>query len=133
MKSRRYRHQPIRRVHIPKGNGKTRPIGVSPAGGSAVGERSLHLRVPRVHLLLGAFSEGTVDDEVQDEASEPETGHYVRLRVVSAPPTPPGQGSARRALSTHPGPPLSGGSRAKGGSRRVRSGARRGRARRSRG
>ena len=29
MKSGRYRHQAIRRVHIPKGNGKTRPIGVS--------------------------------------------------------------------------------------------------------
>ena len=29
MKSKRYRHQPIRRVHIPKGLGKTRPIGVS--------------------------------------------------------------------------------------------------------
>ncbi|WP_437729602.1 group II intron reverse transcriptase/maturase [Sorangium sp. So ce861] len=29
MASKRYRHQPIRRVHIPKGQGKTRPIGVS--------------------------------------------------------------------------------------------------------
>jgi len=29
MKSMRYRHQPIRRVHIPKGKGKTRPIGIS--------------------------------------------------------------------------------------------------------
>jgi retron-type reverse transcriptase len=29
LKAQRYRHQPIRRVHIPKGAGKTRPIGMS--------------------------------------------------------------------------------------------------------
>ncbi len=29
LKGMKYRHQPIRRVQLPKGGGKTRPIGIS--------------------------------------------------------------------------------------------------------
>ena len=72
------------------------------AGGSDERQRSGDLRLPWVHVLLGANSQGTLGGDLQDTQCEPETVHWSRLRLVSPPSTPSRGGSAQGAHKTHP-------------------------------
>lgn len=63
-----------------------------------------NLRLSWVHALLAADPEGPLGDVVQDEVCAPFTGHSGRVRLVSRPSTLAGQGAARRARETPPGP-----------------------------
>ena len=56
LKKKRYRHQPLRRVHIPKGGGRTRPIGISAVEDKIVQEAVRE--VLEAVLLFRALSRG---------------------------------------------------------------------------
>jgi hypothetical protein len=73
------------------------------AGGAEGRQGSGDLRLSRVHALLGAFPEGSLGNVLQDSQCEPETGDPVRLRLVSSPSPPFGEGSARSAHEAHSG------------------------------
>jgi RNA-directed DNA polymerase len=65
------------------------------------GQGSGDLRLPRLHALLAAKPIGSMEAGHGDTQGAPSTGHHGRRRLLPTPSAPAGQGTARRAQTTH--------------------------------
>jgi hypothetical protein len=74
------------------------------APGATKRDRSGHLRLVGLHVLVGAVPAGAMGDGLQDKAGESQTGQAGPRRLVSSPSAPTGQDAARRAQSTRARP-----------------------------